>query len=243
MECAAGDFFSALSDVLFPWLLDQPLHEAKAMMVSLCEPTDIPSAEFDRDLAALRQQWERAGRTATQVELFRCFPALPDRQCVRPYIALRPLRTDIGRMWAWIAMVLWAGIASFDAPPLITLALRHDDFLLNCLPITCPPHKRRDAVARQVLDELEPPPTLGVLYLGVMFAGMGPLEIEMAPFSTARGESQPTVARGGAIQVHWVDGNDLFSLFRPAVSAADFRQLIVAWFQAIEAGITPEAAS
>lgn len=214
VESTADAFFRAVRDSMYQLSLTYVRTESRAMLTEIARSTSVPPDELHTALEHVVEQWRLGGSHLAQQWLVTTFAEGQETQASRPYIPLRIRRTDIGRCWAWVALALWADAGQLDAADLRP-RITSEGQPLVCVMSVCPPNKRRDAIAREVVLRMTPNDRISASYMGVVFDGLGPLVPDATSFSVVRGKPEPTVARGGAFEIRWQDGNQVFECFRP----------------------------
>lgn len=232
-------FFRALRKAIFPFLLQRPFDEARALLDSLCHPTQMQLSELESSLEAVREVWSEGGQSTCQSFLLTTFSSYPLGGAASKYLALIPRKGEIGRLWGWLAIASWAGNLTMETEPFAAHMTVEESGLSRAIPCVfciCPDTSRRDAAAYALaeiirLDGASPAnQVIGVHFGGV---GPGPQDEITEDFSAARGHRGASVARGGGTTICWCDSNDLFAQFTPNASAEEIQQSVNGRMEAV----------
>jgi hypothetical protein len=241
LQSDAARFFESLREGLYPLLLSEPMKSAATLLDNLLKPVGVDPTKVVGAVGDVRQAWAALGQNGAQL-LLRSAQSGPKTSS---YVPILGVADQIGRFWAWVGMVLWAGAGSLDQNRLghINLTLSGVSAPVRLLPVLCGPDQRRDEAGASVVAALEGNATPSTVYVGVVMNGVGPLSGPTSPYSVARGRARTDVARGGGVRVlTWQGAGTLFDLVSPETDpdklAAAIRQAVSSF---APAGATPEA--
>jgi hypothetical protein len=215
VDAGAAEFFARLRDEIYVLLLERPRSIAKTLLSSLLSPTEIATEGVLTNLDACVAAWRDAGQARAQAELRTGFPVNGDRV----YTPLIPHAGELGRYWAWLALMSHTGVVHLESPGL--RALIGSD--VQVVPVMCESAQRRDDVAPLALDLLandadEP----ARRFVGVVVGGTGPMPTLAAKYDMVRAEGSPDIVRGRSVHVDWVAVDDAFGLASAGIAESDY---------------------
>ena len=205
----ALDFFRQLRVEIYPLLLARPKQHATNLLDSLLGPTDVAVDEVISVVREVSNSWKDAGQGSGQQVLRRAVGTTS----ARAYVPIIPNAQEMGQYWAWVAMVIWAGAANFNASTLQAEAAGTGAGPIHVVPVFCRPGSaRRQAAAEALIELAQASASPSISYIGIVVGGAGPFKAPAVTFSVTRGTSAPDVVRGGNVNVEWTAPEEVFNL-------------------------------
>jgi hypothetical protein len=219
----ALDFFRQLRQEVYPLLLARPKQHATTLLDSLLRPTDVAVDDVVLVVRQVSNSWKDAGQRSGQEALRQAVGATS----ALAYVPIVPNAREIGEYWAWVAMVTWAGAATFNGSTLQAEAAGAGGDGTQVVPVFCRPGgARRQAAAEALLDLTQTTASPSKAYIGIVVGGTGPFKAPTMTFSVSRGTPAPDVVRGGNVSVEWAAPEEVFNLAEQETPASNIAAAI-----------------
>jgi hypothetical protein len=218
----AVEFFGQLREEIYPLLLARPRQRATSLLEALVKPTEVPAEDVMGSMRLVSASWTAAGQAA-------CQRALRQAAAMSAplYVPVVLSAERIGEYWAWIAIVMWAGGANFNASTLRAEVKGTGPGSMDIVPVFCPADDaRREAAAAALAALAKTSASPSFSCVGIVFGGKGPLAKPPDPSSVVRGTPAPDIVRGGEVLIEWASPDQFFDLFAPEEPAGSIAAAI-----------------